>query len=84
MKSCRAWSRRVCDCDETKVGISRVVPRPWFRKTAVEAIVDTADQKMTTKLPYRISFQIAPRGSSGTPLFSCYRSLAPNPTLALV
>jgi hypothetical protein len=26
----------------------------------VEAIVDTADQEMTTKLPYRISFQTAP------------------------
>ena len=83
MKSCRAWSRRVCDCDETKVGIWRVVP-PWFRKTAVKAIVDTADQEMTTKLPYRISFQTAPRGSSGTTLFSNCRSLAPNPTLALV
>ncbi len=55
MKSCRAWSRRGCDCDETKVGILTVVP-PWFRKTAVKAIVDTADQEMTTKLPYRISF----------------------------
>jgi hypothetical protein len=56
--TCRAWSRRVCDCDETKVGISRIVP-PWFRKTAVEAIVDNADEEMTTKLPYRISFKRA-------------------------
>src|SRR5258707_816283 len=78
MKSCRAWSRRVYDCDENKVGISRVVP-PWFRKTAGEAIIDTADQETTTKLPYRISFQTAPRGSSGTTLFSSCRSLQTHP-----
>ena len=83
MKSCRAWSRRVRDCDKTKVGTWRAVP-PWFRKTAVEAIVDTADQEMTTKLPYRISLQTAPRDSRGATLFSSCRSLAPNPTLALV
>jgi hypothetical protein len=72
MKSCRAWSRRVCDYDETKVGTSRVVP-PWFRKTAVEAIVDTADQEMTTKLPYRISFQTAPRGRALLLICACQK-----------
>jgi hypothetical protein len=54
-----------------------------FARTAVEAIVDTADQEMTTKLPYRISFQTAPPGSSGT-TFVQQLSLAPNSTLALV